>query len=335
MAASPKPTPRFACAHAAGYVEAMSTPAPTGLSPLAAMVAAVAFGGLIAVALIANLALRNDVTQLTIGDRNQPQNLAIFIPGSGCEPAAAQARAFFTGIEGHWRVLVREKPGLRMFQPFGCTAAFRAEARMDLLIARQTQFAKASLAAFPDAPIKMLVGYSEGGLAAPFVARDAPGFTHLLVAASGAMPGDELVHQMGVQLSGAQKANRRIAAIEAAPRALDRFVWDDTYAYLGSLMRLQPLSAYADLDLPIYMLHGADDQDVPPRAAEMARSAFDAAGKSNLTLKVARGYGHRLGFDSPPAQLVLWSGIDKWLAEPPQRREKSSHQSIKPADAKL
>jgi hypothetical protein len=294
----------------------MSAPVRSGLSPLAAAIAAAAFGGLIALALIANLALRNDVAQLTIGDRSQKQNLAIFIPGSGCQPAADQARAFFTGISGHWRVLVLEKPGLRRFQPFGCTPAFLAQARMDRLIARQTQFAKATLAAFPDAPIKMLVGYSEGGLAAPFVARDAPGFTHLLVASGGAMAGDALVYDMAVALSGPQKAARRIAAIEAAPEAIDRFAWDDSYAYLASLMRLEPIRAYADLSLPIYMVHGAEDAQVPPRATELARIAFDAAGKPNLTVRIARGYGHRLGLDSPRAQAGLWADIDKWLTPP-------------------
>jgi pimeloyl-ACP methyl ester carboxylesterase len=290
----------------------------TGVSPLAVAVAALALAGICAMAWLATLSLRDDTAQLRLGDPREPQNLIMFLPGSGCEPAAKQMAAFFVGLKGHWKIIAFEKPGVRRFQPFGCTSAFTAVADYDKLIERQARLARGALAAHREAPLKVLVGYSEGGLAAPAVAAAAPGFTHLVVASAGGMDGDALTYSLGASLSGPEKAARRIAAVEETPDAIDRFAWDDSYAYLSSLMRLRPLQFYAKLDLPILLIHGGRDRDVPPQSSEIAAAAFARAGKTNLTLAIEPGLDHRLGLDDRAAQTKLLAKLHAWLAPTPQ-----------------
>ncbi|MFZ4071009.1 MAG: alpha/beta fold hydrolase [Caulobacterales bacterium] len=296
-----------------------AAPSRMGLSPLAVLAAALAVCGIVAIAWLGTLRLPFAVAQLSIGDPDLPENLIVFLPGSGCEPAARQATKFFTGLTGRWKVVALEKPGVRRFQPFGCTAEFTLNADFDKLIARQTQFARGVLAAHPEAKLKVLVGYSEGGLAAPEVAAGAPGFTHLVAASAGAMDGEALVYAAGAQLSGPVKAARRMAAITQTPDAIDRFAWNDSYAYLSSLMRLRPLSAYAKLDLPILMIHGGRDAEVPLAATEIAQRAFSRAGKTNLTVSIDPRSDHRLGLDDPQKQAVLLAKMLNWMAPAPSK----------------
>jgi pimeloyl-ACP methyl ester carboxylesterase len=294
-----------------------AAPSRTGLSPLAVLAAALAVFGVVAIAWLGTLRLPFPVAQLSIGDPELPENLIVFLPGSGCEPAARQAAQFFSGLEGRWKVVALEKPGVRRFQPFGCTAEFTLNADFDKLIARQTQFARGVLAAHPEAKLKVLVGYSEGGLAAPAVAAGAPGFTHLVAASAGAMNGEALVYLSGAAWDGPDQAARQLAAVAQAPTAIDRFAWDASYAYLSSMIRLQPLASYAKLDLPILMIHGGRDTDVPPAATQVAAQAFARAGKTNLTIAIDPRLDHRLGLDHPQIQAALLARMLNWMAPAP------------------
>lgn len=301
----------------------VSTSPRTGVSPLAVLAAALAVCGVIAVAWLATLPLKFPVAQLSIGDPRQPENLIVFLPGSGCEPAAKQATAFFAGLKGHWKVVVLEKPGVRRFQPFGCTAQFTLNSDFDQLIARQTNFARGVLAAHPEAPRKVLIGYSEGGFAAPAVAAGVGGFTHLVVASAGAMDGEAVLYSIGAAWDGPKDAALRMAGVEQFPQSRDRFAWEESYAYLSSMMRLRPLSAYSKLDLPILMIHGARDADVPLASVQIAAAAFARAGKTNLTVQIEPRLDHSLGLDKPAAQARLLNRMLQWMAPAPQPNAKT------------
>lgn len=289
-------------------------PPRSGLTPLAVVVAALALAGIIGAAWLATIPLRHPVAQISLGAPRGAENLIVFMPGSGCEPAAKQAAAFFAGLTGRWKIVALEKPGVRRFALFGCSAEFTSQADFDKLIARQANFARGVLAAHPDAPLKVLVGYSEGGLAAPAVAAAAPGFTHLVAASAGAMDGDALLYALGAKLSGPDKAARRLAAIEQSSQAIDRFAWQDSYAYLASLMRLRPLNDYAKLDLPILLIHGGRDDAIAPASSEIAAAAFARAGKSNLTLLIEPQLDHDLGLKDSAVQANLLAKTQAWMA---------------------
>jgi pimeloyl-ACP methyl ester carboxylesterase len=255
--------------------------------------------------------------ELEIGAGPATAGLIVCIPGSGCTPAANQARDFFRGMPGHWRITVLEKPGLDGRIRFGCSAAFHAATDYASLIARQSQFAAQMLAQHHDAPVKLLVGYSEGGTVAPYVAAAAPGFTRMIVAAAGAMPGEAETQISFAQVFGSDGARRTIAAIKSAPTALDRFALGETYRYWASLFDLQPMQAYRALALPVLMIHGDRDTVVPVEATRFARAQFAAFGQTNLTVHELPGAGHGLFAGNPAKRGAMWAQAAVWMQAQP------------------
>jgi pimeloyl-ACP methyl ester carboxylesterase len=279
--------------------------------------AAVLIVGLVASAPAAHPAAATATVEVDIGDGPGPANLIVFLPGSGCAPVINQASTFFHGLAGHWRIVALEKPGLDKQLRMGCTPAFHAATDYPALIDRQSRFAADMLAAFPDAPKKVLVGYSEGGTVAGFVAARIPGFTHLIVAAAGAMPGEMESRVSFTRMVGAAAAARLIADIKAAPEALDRFAFGDTYRYWASLFALEPMQAYRTLRLPILMVHGERDGVVPVETTRYAAAEFAAAGLTNLTVRYLPDAGHGLYGAIPAKRAEIWAGARAWLDAAP------------------
>jgi predicted esterase len=241
----------------------------------------------------------------------------VFVPGSGCAPVRDQMTGFFRGLPGHWRIVALEKPGLDGQLRIGCSSAFHAATDYAALITRNTQFAAHVLAHNPTAPRKVLVGYSEGGTVAPFVAASAAGFSHVIVAAAGAMPGELETRLSFSRIFGAGQADAIITEIKAAPRALDRYALGETFRYWASLFALTPMSAYQKVGAPILMLHGEKDHVVPVETTRYAVAQFAKQARTNLTAIFLRDAGHGLYASDGAKRAAMWRDAAAWLARHP------------------
>jgi pimeloyl-ACP methyl ester carboxylesterase len=197
----------------------------------------------------------------------------------------------------------------------GCSSAFHLATDYAALIARNTQFAARMVQLHPSAPRKVLIGYSEGGTVAPFVAASVTGFSHVIVAAAGAMPGEAETRLSFSQMFGANRAETLIGEIKAAPRALDRYAVGETYRYWASLFALTPMSAYQKVSVPILMVHGEKDRVVPAAATRYAAAQFAQRAQSNLTTLFLRDAGHGLYSTDAGKRAAMWRAAATWLGK--------------------
>jgi predicted esterase len=244
-----------------------------------------------------------------IGPARTDQDLAVFIGGSGCNSALPQSQRFLSGLNGSWSVAVREKPE--------DGAACEAGNRYPALIVANTEFAQTALSRHPQARRRMLIGYSEGGTIAPFIAAALPGqFTHLAIMAAGALRGVDEIEMMATRAGGPLKAKADLARIIAAPSDTDRTLMGETLAYWHSMLEIEPMRAYRQLgQTPILMVHGDDDQVVPVAGTLFAQKSFQELGLNNLNVRLLPGIGHGLGLASPRGQARMAVILNTWLAE--------------------
>jgi predicted esterase len=243
-----------------------------------------------------------------IGPARTDQDLAVFIGGSGCSSAWPQSQRFLSGLNGSWSVAVREKPEDR--------AACEAGNLYPALIEANTEFARTALGRHPNARRRLLIGYSEGGTIAPFIAAALPGqFTHLAIMASGALKGSDEIKLMATRASSPQKAEADLARIIAAPSDTDHTLMGETLAYWHSMLAIEPMQAYKQLSqIPILMVHGDDDQVVPVEGTLFAQRTFRELGLNNLDVRLLPGLGHGLGLASARGQAKMAALLNDWLA---------------------
>ncbi|HPF27378.1 MAG TPA: alpha/beta hydrolase, partial [Steroidobacteraceae bacterium] len=253
--------------------------------------------------------------ELTIGASRDDGGLIVFVPGSGCEPVGSQVQSMFHDAPGNWYIMTREKQYTRSlpFALLGCSNEFHHHTTYPQLIKEQIEFARAAIAANPDTCRRVLIGYSEGGTVAPFVAAAVPGFTHVIVLSAGAMRGeDELRTTLAID-NEAGAVDRIIRAIRAAPRDIRNEIQGEKYRYWASMLDLEPMQAYQGIDTPVLMLHGDTDTVVPVAAALFARARAQVLGKRNMTVEVLPRLGHGLGLDSADGRARFWRRVNDWL----------------------
>jgi pimeloyl-ACP methyl ester carboxylesterase len=249
--------------------------------------------------------------------RRDSADLVVFIPGSGCEDPARQMERLFADAEADWLVTARPKRGVASGASglFPCSDGFEQGAVYPRLIADNTAFAAEVLGAPQPGGRRILLGYSEGGTVAPFVAAAAGGFTHLVVLAAGALRGeDELRLTLARSGRDGPAVDRTLAAIRAAPDDESSVVLGETYRYWASMLAIDPMQAYARLSLPILMIHGDRDTIVPVEGTLHARDQFAALGKTNLAVEILAGAGHGLGLGARQGRIRLWTRVSRWLA---------------------
>jgi len=147
----------------------------------------------------------------------------------------------------------------------------------------------------------LLAGHSEGALIAALAARDAPGCVGAVSIAGAGQKASELIR---AQLEGrlpialqipALLALEALAAeqlVEEPPDALTLLFRPSVQPYLVSWFRYDPAEVLADLRLPVLLVHGSADAQVPPDHAARLHAA------------------------RPDARLLLVEGMDHLLAVP-------------------
>ena len=145
----------------------------------------------------------------------------------------------------------------------------------------------------------LLAGHSEGSLIAALAARELPAAAAVVSIAGAGQKASELIR---AQLRGrlpelvemvafaALDALASEELIENPPDALTLLFRPSVQPYLVSWFRFDPAEVMADLPLPLLLVHGSDDLQVPPDHAALLHAA------------------------RPDARLLLVEGMDHLLA---------------------
>lgn len=148
------------------------------------------------------------------------------------------------------------------------------------------------LARLDDGTPVIVMGGSEGGTIACEVARMRPRVTQLVLLGSGggwtqAREFRHFVEEDGSYLDVANIAELedRFERIRNDPHSADRQWAGHSHRYWSSFLWHHPLRSLLELEIPILLLHGAEDRSVPVMSARAIAEAFSSRGKSNLTYR--------------------------------------------------
>lgn len=171
----------------------------------------------------------------------------------------------------------------------------------------------------------ILLGGSEGGKIAPRLSVQNSHFVSaaILVGCGGGIPfADEMKFQIETALANQNlflkvfskirsallpnEVETQFARMLSQPDSLE--IWcQKTYRWWASYLRYDPLPEIYQMNMPVYMIHGALDPNIPVQSADKVKEAFEIAGKHNLTYARYEDLGHALkGRDDVYLPLVEW-----------------------------
>ncbi len=132
-----------------------------------------------------------------------------------------------------------------------------------------------------------LVGHSEGGVIAPMVAATDPQLRAIVLMAATASPGREIVaEQNRFSIDSVQhlQGARRDSALAFAKRGVDSLAAQQPW--LKFFLDYDPLVVARRVKIPVLILQGETDRQVPPSEAEKLGAAFRSASTSTVTVRM-------------------------------------------------
>ena len=123
----------------------------------------------------------------------------------------------------------------------------------------------------------VLLGFSEGGMVAPFVytkMSSASSISHVALASSGGYSQYERLRVLWSDNPGKlEELERYKAEIEANPLSTEDYWMGHTFLRWSGFLNYAPIMDLMTIQLPILLIHGSHDKSVP---VESSRSAFDS-----------------------------------------------------------
>jgi hypothetical protein len=139
-----------------------------------------------------------------------------------------------------------------------------------------------------------LVGLSEGGLIAPMIAATDPALRGIVLLAAPASTGREIMEyqlRYGIEQTGSVAPGQRDSVYRAEMAKLDARIPREPW--LRFFLSYDPLPAAARVRrVPVLILHGTTDRNVPPGDAEKLARAFRRAGNGDVTVRMFEGVNH-------------------------------------------
>ncbi len=132
-----------------------------------------------------------------------------------------------------------------------------------------------------DASRLALVGHSEGGVVAPLLATTDDGIDALVLLGAPGSNADSIV---------AFQERQRVRACAQAPRSEP----GPGPPWMEFMRRHDPLATARQVRVPVLLMHGADDAQVPAADATLLAGALRAGGNAAVQLHVLEGMGHSL-----------------------------------------
>ncbi|MBI1778677.1 MAG: hypothetical protein HYR63_25325 [Proteobacteria bacterium] len=264
--------------------------------------------------------------------------LVLFVPGSGCAPSfrrtpEGRVTAGYQGpllavVADRLRVLVVEKPGAVAFDPtprggtaVGCGPEFLREHTLE----RWTAALAAALAAaraMPgvDSTQTLVIGHSEGAVAAAHLSRLDPAITGIaLLAGSGPSQLFDLLLEARRRRgeAGAAEVLAEANKISGDPDAVDRWAWGHPYRRWSSFLAVSSLEELQASRAGIYLAYGTEDTAVPLESSEVLHAGLLAAGR-NPTVERRYGSNHSLdlpGQRPPEGMSEVFRHVVQWFGD--------------------
>ena len=253
--------------------------------------------------------------------------VVVILQGSECLRVNHKYAPMIASLQAHNLGVLRvEKPGLSPDTPIGeCPEAYlqnnTLERRVWDLLSVLAELRKRH-----DWNGKLaLVGGSEGGMLAALCAPLIPETRAVALISSGGGQtfGQEVQQMMSDQMrqSGMpeDKIKEQMASTEALfqqarrePTTLKEWGSDgklarNTHLWLSRAVHVAGYRPLLRVDVPILVVHGAEDRSTPADSARLLQEAFVKAGKTNLELRIQPG-GH------DPSGAVIQATLD-WVIE--------------------
>jgi pimeloyl-ACP methyl ester carboxylesterase len=252
----------------------------------------------------------------------------VLIDGSGCGKFSARLAGFFDQVADGLDVYYLEKPHVAPdapAQPQTCSAAFERADRLERRVSDTVQFlAREPRLKAAGARSIALLGFSEGGVVAPQVAARSPRVGWLAVIGAGGMQQSEeflLFAKRGVppyaQAAGARTLADVFADIARHPLALDKHFFGHPYAYWGSHLFQDPLLAYAQLEMPIVVAMGEQDESVPIESGRLLQRYFAQRPRADFRFFEFPGLNHGLAAADKTALRPFIARVIRWIRGEP------------------
>ncbi len=232
-----------------------------------------------------------------------PATPIVLLSGSGCKDFGSRVPFFFEYFPAPADVYFLEKIGIQKgADGKACSEAYNEadtlERRVGDTLAFIEQEPKLKTLS---ARSLALLGFSEGGAVAPIVALRSPKAGWLATGGSGGLPQSQsfLIFADRGMPPYASPFSREIflktfAAIKADPQSLSKTFFGHPYRYWSSHLFYDPLSTYAQLDIPIIAAMGEKDDSEAIESGRALRDYFAGQPEKKFTFIEYANAGHSL-----------------------------------------
>jgi pimeloyl-ACP methyl ester carboxylesterase len=154
-----------------------------------------------------------------------------------------------------------------------------------------------------------LLGHSEGALIAPMVAYSDPRVRALVLMASPASPGRTIIEWQNrylLETVDSLGPTQRDSLLRVSMRIVDSAA--ARQPWLGFFLHYDPLPLARQLRIPVLVLHGGTDRQVPPSEGEKLASAMREGGNGDVTFVLFPRKNH-LFLDDPSGDWRSYSTL--------------------------
>ncbi|PXX42403.1 alpha/beta hydrolase family protein [Undibacterium pigrum] len=246
----------------------------------------------------------------------------LLVSGSGCDDFSVRLSMFFERYSTAVNVYYLEKPGvIKNADGSKCSKEFQAADKFDQRLSDHIKFLEQEpeLKKMPARSIAVL-GFSEGGAVAPYIARDSKKIGWLATAGSGGLKQSEeflIFADRGVE-PYAKPFSRDYflhiyAEIMKDGKSLSKEFFGHPYAYWSGRLFTDPLSVYASLDIPMVAAMGEKDDSVPIESGHALRDYFLKHPEKDFHFVEFPGASHGLKTPDRNGAQEFVAGLEGWF----------------------
>lgn len=158
-----------------------------------------------------------------------------------------------------------------------------------------------------------IIGYSEGGLILPMVynnLKNNQSIKKLISIGAGGKSYYELIKSTLFDRGFKESyIDSTITEINKFPNSVTKFAFGHPFIKWNSFLHYSPLKEFEKIDIPILVIHGEQDKNVPVEVSRFLKRKFDELGKNNLTYIEIKNADHNFEED---VELVI-SEIENFI----------------------
>ncbi|WP_445231679.1 alpha/beta fold hydrolase [Duganella rhizosphaerae] len=247
----------------------------------------------------------------------------LLLSGSGCKDFGSRVPFFFEYYPAPADVYFLEKIGIQKgADGKACSEIYNQADTLERRVSDTLAFIEQEPKLKALGPRSLaLLGFSEGGAVAPIVALRSPKIGWLATGGSGGLPQSQsflIFADRGVP-PYASPFSREIflqtfAAIKADPQSLDKKFFGHAYRYWSSHLFYDPLTTYAQLDIPIIAAMGEKDDSEAIESGRALRDYFAGQPEKKFTFVEYPNAGHALQAPDKANLQDFVAGLAAWLS---------------------